>query len=341
MPLNRATLIRLTTIDRCLQNHYRKWTLQDLIDACSDALYDMEGRMDGVSRRTIQADIQLMRSDKLGYNAPIVVKNRKYYTYDDPNYSITNIPLNDDDIQTLNSAMEVLRHFQIFAQFSTAEDVINKLEEHFSVSVKRHAPIIHLETNNDLKGLNLVSQLYRAIERRQALTIVYRTFRTRRDNEMIVSPYLLKEYRNRWFLLCRYAKHPKDVQILALDRIVNIISNKKLKYYENTLFDVEHFFDDVIGVTKNVGQSSELIRLLFDANQAPYVLTKPLHSSQQLVRNNPDGSIEITIRVVLNRELERVILGFADHVKVLSPKILQHNIMKRLQLANMMYLDTL
>jgi len=56
-----------------------KWTLQDLIDACSDALYEYEGIDRGVSKRTVQSDIQIMRSDKLGYNAPIVVVDRKYY----------------------------------------------------------------------------------------------------------------------------------------------------------------------------------------------------------------------------------------------------------------------
>ena len=48
-----------------------------MIDAVSDALYEYEG-IDGVSKRTIQSDIQMMRSDKLGYNAPIVVVDRKY-----------------------------------------------------------------------------------------------------------------------------------------------------------------------------------------------------------------------------------------------------------------------
>ena len=44
MPLNRATLIRISTIDRCLQNRYRRWTINDLIDACTDALAEFEGR---------------------------------------------------------------------------------------------------------------------------------------------------------------------------------------------------------------------------------------------------------------------------------------------------------
>ena len=66
MPVTRNALIRYKTIDQCLQNRYRKWTLHDLIEACSEALYEYEGIDKGVSRRSVQADIQMMRSDKLG-----------------------------------------------------------------------------------------------------------------------------------------------------------------------------------------------------------------------------------------------------------------------------------
>ena len=52
---------------------YHKWTLEDLIEVCSDALYEYEGKNVNVSKPTVQIDIQLMRSDKLGYNALIVV----------------------------------------------------------------------------------------------------------------------------------------------------------------------------------------------------------------------------------------------------------------------------
>lgn len=69
MPVNRNALIRYKTIDTCLRNKYRRWTLEDLIDACSDALYEYEGIDKGISKRTVQMDIQMMRSEKLGYNA--------------------------------------------------------------------------------------------------------------------------------------------------------------------------------------------------------------------------------------------------------------------------------
>lgn len=66
MPANRNALIRYKTIDNCLCNKYRRWTLEDLIDACSDALYEYEGITKGISRRTIQMDIQMMRSAEIG-----------------------------------------------------------------------------------------------------------------------------------------------------------------------------------------------------------------------------------------------------------------------------------
>ena len=108
MPANKNALIRYKTIDRCLRNRYRRWTIEDLVDACSDALYDMEGIRKGMSLRTVQGDIQMMRSDKLGYNAPIEVYDQRYYRYADPQYSITDMPLSEDDFLLLKRAVDLL-----------------------------------------------------------------------------------------------------------------------------------------------------------------------------------------------------------------------------------------
>ena len=118
MSLNRYALIRYKTIDRCLQNRYRRWTLDDLIEACTDALYEYEGSTKRVGLRTIQSDIQVMRSDKLGYNAPIKVVDRKYYTYEDPGYTITNIPLSQQDLYKLAEVTDILKQFKGFSYFN-------------------------------------------------------------------------------------------------------------------------------------------------------------------------------------------------------------------------------
>lgn len=110
MPANKNALIRYKTIDNCLRNRYRRWTLDDLVEACSEALYDMEGIKKGVCTRTVQMDIQMMRSDKLGYNAPIEVYDRIYYRYADPGYSITEMPLSIEDCKLIKKAIDLLEN---------------------------------------------------------------------------------------------------------------------------------------------------------------------------------------------------------------------------------------
>ena len=68
----------------------------------------MEGITKGVCARTVQNDIQIMRSDKLGYNAPIEVYDKIYYRYADPDYSITEMPLTMDDCNLIKRAIALL-----------------------------------------------------------------------------------------------------------------------------------------------------------------------------------------------------------------------------------------
>lgn len=128
MPANKNALIRYKTIDNCLRNKFRRWTLDDLVDACCDALYDMEGITKGVCSRTVQMDIQIMRSDKLGYNAPIEVYDRIYYRYADPDYSITEMPLSPEDCKLLKKAIALLGNMDDKGNTETIE-VLSKVKD--------------------------------------------------------------------------------------------------------------------------------------------------------------------------------------------------------------------
>ena len=194
MPVSKNALIRYKTIDNCLRNRYRKWTLEDLIDACSDALSEFEGRDENVSRRTVQADIQMMRSDKLGYNAPIVVKENKYYTYADPDYSITNVPLTEQDTAMMVDAVSVLKQLSGFSAFAGMEDIIGRLEDHVSAVRHEKKPIIYFEKNDYLTGLHYITPLYETISAERPITITYQSFKHPRPETFIFSPYVLKEF---------------------------------------------------------------------------------------------------------------------------------------------------
>lgn len=94
MPTNLNALIRYKTIDNCLGNKHVKWTIQRLQDACSQTLGEARGVYKTISERTIRDDIRVMRSDILGFNAPIVFENGCYF-YSEKNYSIFNQSIAD------------------------------------------------------------------------------------------------------------------------------------------------------------------------------------------------------------------------------------------------------
>ena len=87
MPVNLNALIRYKTIDECLSNQNLKCTIDVLIDRCSEKLMEYQGVYSGVSERTIRNDIRILRSDILGFNAPIVIEDG-IYSYDDINFTI-------------------------------------------------------------------------------------------------------------------------------------------------------------------------------------------------------------------------------------------------------------
>ena len=322
MPANKNALIRYKTIDNCLRNKYRHWTIDDLVDACSDALYDMEGITKGVSLRTVQADLQMMRSDKLGYNAPIEVYAGKYYRYADPDYSIFDMPLSENDYEVMKEAVEMLRQLEDFDHFAEMADVVGRLQDKLSISHGNRKPIIHFDSVPDLRGLKLLNPIYNYIANRQTVRVMYQSFSARRPLEFVLYPHLLKEYRNRWFL---FGTRTKDMMLynLALDRIVSV-EPTDIPYRDNPAFDNQHFFDDVIGVSKNIGTKPQTVRFWATAEQSKYIITKPLHHSQQFINRNADGSCLFEISVVLNFEFYSTIMSYGPGVKVLSPRIAVH-----------------
>lgn len=331
MAQNKNALIRYKTIDQCLQNRYRKWTLNDLIEACSEALCEYEGRNVNVSKRSVQLDIQMMRSDKLGYNAPIVVYDKKYYKYDDEHYSITNIPLTENDINVLSETVEVLKQFKDFSLFSELGGIIQRLEDKVYTEKNNQTSIIHLDKNENLKGLEHLDVIYQAILKEICLTITYRSFKARAASDLPFHPFILKEYNNRWFVVGR--KNPGErVLTLALDRISKIEYDLKTPYTKEG-FDGDAFYKNTIGVTVLNDEQLQDVHLKLDRQNAPYVLTKPFHHSQQLLEKLEDGSVIILLKVHLNFELERLILGFGESIEVLKPRMLRKRIRRKLSQA--------
>jgi hypothetical protein len=126
MPANLNALIRYKTIDKCLSNPYRKWTIEDLMEACSMALKENRGILTGISERTIREDIRVMRSDILGFNAPIVQREGNYF-YEDRAFSIFNVSIQDSEL--LKRVLKFIIQFRKEVDHPDMEDIIQHIFE--------------------------------------------------------------------------------------------------------------------------------------------------------------------------------------------------------------------
>ena len=150
----------------------------------------------------------------------------------------------------------------------------------------------------------------------------------------MVYPYLLKEYRKRWFLIGeKAANRSPQVNIFALDRIQSVALDKEHPFKKCVDFDPEHFFDDTIGVTKGIHDKARRVVIKIDRQQAPYVESKPFHKSQKVEQRFRDGSIQLSLKVVINNELERLILGYGGHAEVIAPPEFRARIAESVSIA--------
>ena len=331
MALNKNALIRYKTIDKCLQNQYKQWTLDSLIEACSDALFEYEGRDVNVSKRTVQLDIQLMRSDKLGYNAPIEVYDKKFYHYAEPDFSITNIPITESDMNVLAETVEMLKQFKDFSLFSELGGIIQKLEDKVYSETTNQSAIIHLDKNEGLKGLEHLDTIYQSILKKIVLKLTYKSFKARMATEFTYHPFILKEFNNRWFVIGK-KNNESNLMTLALDRIINLDFDLDIQFLSEP-FNGDEYYKDTIGVTVLNEESLVKTILKIDRLNAPYVLTKPFHHSQKMIERLKDGGILIEMTVHLNYEFERLILGFGDAIEVIEPRQLRTRMVKKLKMA--------
>ncbi|MCR4765340.1 MAG: WYL domain-containing protein [Bacteroidaceae bacterium] len=330
MPTNKNALLRYQILDRCFSDFNRKYEIQDLVDKVNDALSDLYGTE--VSTRQIRDDIKYMR-DRLSYNAPIEAipydGKKCYYRYTDPHYSIFNNELTTEEITTLRSTIEMLSRFRDGSKNAWLEEVISNLEYRFGVKANAEN-VVSFEQNEQLRGLHFLGDLIEAAIHHQPLQMLYRSYYGVEHNT-IVHPYHLKQFNNRWFLLgVEETDLGTRLTNKALDRIVKF-TPANVPFLPNTDIDFKEYFKDVVGVTVlQEHPTPETIILKFDEARFPYIVTKPLHPSQQVIHEDA-CILQITVRP--NKELEALIFSFGPQVEVLEPQWLRTQFQEKLALA--------
>jgi predicted DNA-binding transcriptional regulator YafY len=327
---NKHAIIRYQTLDKCFRNPGRKYFIEDLVEACSIAIYEFSGNNNGIKRRQVLEDIKFMESTQ-GWNIPlerIRDGHRVYFKYDDKSFSINKQPLNETEEIQLKEALLTLSRFKGMPQFEWVDEIYARLDSGLGLS-HYSEKIIEFDQNNYLKGLEFISPIYNSILYKKAIQIEYKSFKKDISQSIIFHPYFLKQYNNRWYV---FGKNDASqfIMNLALDRITSIEESKN-KYLPNKTIDFDEYFEDIIGVTLSNEGKVEKVVIKASNELLPYIKTKPIHGSQKLKEQGLSHTL-ITLDIIPNYELESLILSFAEGVEVLHPKSLRDKIKKRVEL---------
>ena len=157
--------------------------------------------------------------------------------------------------------------------------------------------------------------------------------RSRTEKNIIFSPYFLKRYKQRWYMLGQ-KENASGLKTYALDRIKELVILDS-KYEIPEEIDSSDVFGSIIGITSSKADV-RTVKLRATRTQAKYFRALPLHSSQREELVGEDYSI-FTFKLKLNYELVHEIMALGDSVKVLEPRELKLMVIEEFKKALAQY----
>jgi predicted DNA-binding transcriptional regulator YafY len=287
-----------------------------------------------VTRRQVEKDLNYLE-----YDSPFDVEFERYKVdaptstgdgyyrkpcirYADPSFSIFKKPLTDDELSLLSSVLSTLGSFRGLPNFEWLDGLASKLH------LTEQSEIISMSKNIS-ENSTLLAELFGAISSKSPIKLHYHVFGCDDVRTVDLSPYLLKEYNRRWYLLASPFDSDKILSF-ALDRVDSVEFNCGYKY-KPALEDFTERFEDIIGVTFYENKPIERITFWVSAASKDYIATKPIHGSMRILKGDtakklqyeypklPEDGMFCTIDCMENYELIRELTMYGANLIVLSP----------------------
>ncbi len=242
----------------------------------------------GFSKRTLQRDLKEIRN-VFGLDIE--------YSKERKGYFICNSETENMNFQRM------METFDMFNSLNLAQDL---------------KPFLFLE-NRQPQGTENIYGLIHAIKNRFLVKFSYQKFWEDAVTQRTLSPYALKEFKNRWYLMGNDGTS-HEVKSFALDRLSNLDITKQL-FQKPAEVDIESKFKHCFGILSSTVEGPQEVILSFDPVQGKYIKSLPLHPSQVVVLDN-DQELRIKLYVLLTHDFIMELLSYGNNVKVVAPEIL-------------------
>ena len=177
---------------------------------------------------------------------------------------------------------------------------------------------VHFEKRKPQGTDNLFGLLH-AIKNKLLIKFTYQKYWSNADTVRKVEPYVLKEFKNRWYVLAKDLGD-NNVKSFALDRITEMEISKK-KFKTPAKYNVDEHYKYSFGImSPNDDQPQEII-LSFDPIQGKYAKSLPWHQSQEVLIDN-ENELRIKLTLYITHDFFMELLSHGNTVRVIQPRSL-------------------
>ena len=252
-----------------------------------------------VSPRTLERDIDRIRAD-FGLEIVYSKANQGYYIDKDKSVKVAS--------------------FFKFLEIVTIADILSE-------SLKDSNKIldyVSFDDSKNFKGIENLKEILIAISQKRKLHFVHENFWRDTLKTYEITPLLLKEYENRWYVI-GVPEEMNEIRTFGIDRITKLSLGTLSKVKRSQFKTQLKSFDDIIGLDFNAGKPTK-IRLLVNGVHIKYMRSLPLHHSQNIHTENDKGEFFVDFFLSPNYEFLTQILKIGNEVEVIYPPELRDEI---------------
>ena len=258
-------------------------------------------------------------------------KNAGTYRFTDPDFTLRDLNLNDDELATLLVGKQIAH--RIGKPFEDAyQTLLRKVRK--ETTSETQAKLKSLEEGKyfladivPVEDFEKIERQYHAIEeamnRKEKIEIVYKAMRNkdRKESKRYIDPYGLIFHEGMWYVI-GFCHLKREIRTFALDCIRDFkITNKP--YTIPADFNMTDYFKPGWHMIR-YGEPVEVV-LKFAENYARWIRRRKWHPTQ-VIEEQKDGSILFKVTVEGTRELKWWIYHLIPHCKILSPPELREEV---------------
>jgi predicted DNA-binding transcriptional regulator YafY len=324
MPVNKNQFLRFQRLNTLLKKN-KGYTIPELTQIVNDKLADKG--LESVTTRTIYSDLKSIET-----TFEIEIKKQgKRYKYANPKDSINDSKANQEEQKIVKEGLELftsaLQNIPLVEKFN---DVIQRLlsgDVFEKINDQDSTRVIQIGEYYNKSGFEYLERIYKAIKEKRPIKAHYQKS-TQETNWRIISPYILKEYRNQWYLVgfSRDSSRGGSSSVYALSKIISLQAAEKNVFEIDPDFNAEDYFKYSLGVFHSLYNPPILVKLKFLGTYwVQHWKNQKIHQTMEILEMKED-EVTLSVMVYHTPELESMILNYGANVMIMEPSELREKV---------------